>query len=81
MAKKACRHRKTWLMGREQTIVEWCYACGAIRWMEVKGSTQCRPCTTWCAPVGDKAENPFDDWCRRSEAYRRRYFAVPTQES
>ena len=53
-----CKHRKTWLLGL-QTVIEWCYECGAIRGMLDQEPNVCRPTTTWVRPTGEGGDNPY----------------------
>lgn len=64
-----CRHRRSWILGG---LIEWCYECGALRRLIMLSETSVAPGSPWCKPVGRGAENPWDEWLRRTEAYRKR---------
>ena len=64
-----CRHSGTWLIGGG--FYEWCYECGAFRTMAKTGAASLSPDSPWAYPKGP-GPNPWDDWLRRREAYRKR---------
>lgn len=61
-----CRHSTSWLIAGG--AIEWCYGCGAVRFMRKLGPTTCEPRTTWCAPTGGR--NPHDEWEKRNVRWR-----------
>ena len=61
-----CRHERTsWILGGAW---EWCYACGALRRLQlIPGTTNhLAPVTGWRKPVGLGQPNPSDIPLRRT---------------
>ena len=55
-----CKHRTTWLIGPPGlgTMLEWCYACGALRRLREVSPAHLVPSTYWQRPVGMGGGNP-----------------------
>ena len=63
---KPCRHNKSWVVCGG--YMEWCYECGAIRFLRALpiNANYSVPTSGWVKPAGRGGENPFtpEDWAR-----------------